>query len=91
MKLNEKQKELLKSIKVDRHEWCKDIIWLKRLDMVGYLNEQEDANVLFREVITKNKLYTEEFPFVKLISAVDNLWDSDDLEKRDWYEVRREE
>ncbi|MFH1849550.1 MAG: hypothetical protein ABH879_05165 [archaeon] len=91
MKLTHRRRELLKNTERPCADWSKDIIWLKRLDLVGDVKEQEKANRLFRDVIRKHNLYTKETRHVKIISAVDNVWDNTDLDKRDWYEGKRED
>ncbi len=73
---NKKQLELLKSVKFPEAEWAKDIVWLKRLDAVSSPAKQLRANKLYDEVIKANRLFSRDEPEFRLISEIDNVWDS---------------
>ncbi len=78
-KPNKAQLALLSSIEFPNSEWAKDIIWLKRMDAVANPDMQKRANELYITTIKKHNLFSKEKRKYKLISALDNVWESQRL------------
>jgi len=83
---NLKQLELIKRIEFSDEEWARDIIWLKRKDMVSFHSAQLEANELFRKVIEENELFSKKDEKFRIISTVNNLWEKPELKEEQWYE-----
>jgi hypothetical protein len=75
-KPSKEQLKLLESIELPEEEWAKDIIWIKRKDVVSDKEMQKKAEDLYRDLVSEHSLFSRvERKFI-LISEVDNVWGS---------------